>query len=117
MEMLVNKKYVLTKIDKKALKIFGFRRYSKYFGDEKENYYSLRFPILKYFKSTTVEGEIIVNLDDGSVKINAYNYGTNGFYPPFYQEKCNKVYETIIKKINSKFYEIFDKVGIKQITV
>ena len=114
--MLVKNKYVLTKIDKKALKNFGFRHHNRYFDDEKENFYSLRFPVLKYLKTTTIEGEIIVNTADGSVKLNAYNYGTNGFYPPFYHEECRKVYEPIIKKINSKFCEVFDNIGIKKIT-
>lgn len=114
MEMLIKNKYAIKKIDKKAMKEHGFR-YNKKISNEEDIYYSLRFPLLKYLKSITVEGEIAVNMVDGSVQLNAYTYKTDGFYPPFYQSDCSNVYQPIVEKINNKFYEIFNNIGIKKI--
>lgn len=115
MEMLIKNNYVLNNVNKRELKKIGFRHHSKYFNDEENVYYSMRFPVLKYLKSTTIEGEIIINSCDGTVKLNAYNSGTDGFYPPFYHEECTKVYKPIMEKINVNFYEMFNKIGIKKI--
>lgn len=113
MEMLINKKYYMPNTDKINLKKFGFRNNGKLGGDCE--YYYLRFPLLKYLKSTTVEGEIIVNSNDGSVELNAYSYGTNSYYHPFYQNEYNEVYALIMTDISKKFNKMFDKIGIKEV--
>ena len=112
MEMLISKEYVLPYPNKKELKRNGFR-HNKLMSDSEGDFYSIRFPVLQYHKTTTVDGEIIIDMNSGSVKINAYNYGTNGCYPPFYKKDCSKVYEPIIKKINKEFNSMFRKIGIK----
>ncbi len=113
MEMLISKEYILPNPNKKELKSNGFR-HNKLIGDSEGDFYSIRFPVLQYHKTTTVDGEIIIDLNSGNVKINAYSYGTNGCYPPFYQKNCSKVYEPIIKKINASFHTMFRKIGIKK---
>ncbi len=113
MEMLIRNTYYLPDANKKSLTKLGFRHNKKVNSNDEECYYSLRFPLLEYLKSITVEGEIIVNLSDGSVELNAYNYGTNSYYPPFYQNECIEVYRIIMEDICRKFYEEFDRIGIK----
>ena len=83
-------------------------------SDYECDFYSIRFPVLEYLKSTTVEGEIIVDMETGYIRINAYNYGTKNCYPPFYQE-CSKVYKPIIEKIHKAFDVMFSKIGIKKV--
>ena len=114
MEMLVNNTYILNAPNKKKLKEFGFRYNKKLSGDD-GNYYSLRFPTLRYHNSTTVDGEIIVDMNNGDIRLNAYSYGTNGYYPPFYQNDCSDVYKPIIKKINKAFVNMLEKVGIQKV--
>lgn len=112
MESLVTKQYVIPDVDKRKLKKLGFKKNEKISNVDNE-FYCLRFPLLQYLKSTTVEGEIIINLSDGSVRLNAYSYGTNSYYPPFYQTEYNEVYSIIMEDINQKFAEKFKEIGIK----
>lgn len=111
MEMLISKEYVLPNPNKNELKNYGLH-YNKLMSDSECDFYSIRFPALQYHKTTTVDGEIIINMNSGNVKINAYNYGTDNYYPPFYKKDCSKVYEPIIKKINKGFNTMFRKIGI-----
>jgi len=113
MEMLINKEYVLPNPSKKELKKHGFR-HNKFMSDSEGDFYSIRFPVLQYHKTTTIDGEIIIDLNSGDIKINAYNYGTNSCYSPFYQNACSKVYEPVIKKINKEFNKMFSKLGINR---
>lgn len=111
MEMIAYEKYILMNLDKSKLKKNGFH-YNRYISDSDCDYYSLKFPVLQYNKSTTVDGEIIADMKTGEIRVNAYNYGTKNYYPPFYRKECSEVYEPIIKKINNAFYNMFNKIGI-----
>lgn len=111
MEMIAHEKYILMSLDRKKLKKNGFH-YNGHISDSDCDFYSIKFPVLQYNNSTTVDGEIIVDMSTGEIKVNVYNYGTKNFYPPFYREKCSEVYEPIIKKINNAFYNMFNKVGV-----
>ena len=113
MEMLIRNDYILKNPDRKKLKEYGFH-YNRDMSDSDGDFYSIRFPVLQYLKSTTVDGEIVVDINSGAVKLNAYSYGTKGCYPPFYQE-CTEVYKPIIKKINDSFIAMFKKIGIKKV--
>lgn len=114
MEMLVHDNYILQNPDRKELKEHGFR-YNREMSESGEEFYSLRFPVLQYHKSTTVEGEIIIDMDSGNIRVNAYNYGTKSCYPPFYNTVCNEVYRVMIEKINKAFSDIFNEVGIRKV--
>lgn len=113
MEMLVHNNYILKNPDRKKLKEYGFH-YNKRMSDSDRDFYSLKFPVLQYSGKTTVNGEIIIDMNLGAVRLNTYNYGTDSCYAPFYQE-CSKVYEPIIEKINNAFNEMFNKIGIKKV--
>lgn len=114
MEMLVHSNYIMLNPDRGKLKEQGFR-YNRVMSDAEEDFFSLRFPALQYNNSTTVEGEIIVDLKSGNVRIEAYSYGTRSNYPPFYQLVCSDVYEPIITKINQAFQRMFQKLGIEKV--
>lgn len=114
MEMLVHYNYIVKNPDRKELREHGFR-YNKKMSDSEGEFYSFRFPVLQYAKSTTVEGEIVIDLNSGEVDVNAYSYGTKGYYPPFYQIECGEVYRPIIEKINKAFIQVFKKIGVKKV--
>ena len=113
MEMLIYNKYILKNPDRKKLKELGFH-YNKRMSDSDVEFYSVKFPVLQYSGKTTVDGEIIIDMNSGEVRLNTYSYGTDSCYAPFYQ-KCNKVYEPIIEKINNAFNEMFNKIKIKKV--
>ena len=112
MEMLIRNNYIMSKPNKKKLKENGFR-YNKQMSDSDCDYYSIRFPCIQYNQNITIEGEIIVNLNSGKIKLNAYDCNKKGCYSPFYLGS-NKVYEPIMSKINNVFLTIFSKFGIQK---
>lgn len=114
MKMIAHKKYVLQNPNKRELKKHGFR-HNKEMSDSEGDFYSLKFPVLQYHNVTTVEGEIVIDLNTGDIRINAYNYGQKEYYSPFYCTECSEVYEPIMKKINNQFQVVFHKLGITEI--
>ena len=88
----------------------GFR-YNKVMSDEVD-VYSLRFPVYKYKKYTTLECELDVILQTGEIIINVFNYGTNDGYTPFY---CHEYGRTkILDTINSVIKEQLKKIGAEE---
>ena len=79
----------------------GFH-YNKLMSDDTNECYSIRFPVLKYNKITTVECELTVELQTGNVLINIFNCGTNDPYIPYYNSEygCYKTLETIENAIS-----------------
>lgn len=114
MGTLVMKEYFMPDVDESKLKKLGFR-ISNRVGDAKESYFYLRFPLVKYLDTTTVEGEIMVNANNGSIRLNSYSSGTNNYYHPFYHAEDNEVYALVVKNINNTFLKKLDKLGIKEI--
>ena len=112
MEMLIRNNYIMSKPNKKKLKENGFR-YNKQMSDSDCDYYSIRFPCIQYNQNTTIEGEIIVNLDTGKIKLNTYDYNKKGCYSPFYLES-NKIYDPIMSRINNVFLSMFSKFSIQK---
>ena len=89
----------------------GFH-YNKLMSDETD-IYSLRFPVHRYKKYTTLECELIVELQTGEISINVFNYGTNERYAPFYHLEYGK-YE-ILEVINKNIEEQLKKIGAKEV--
>ena len=89
----------------------GFH-YNKLMSDETD-IYSLRFPVHKYKKYTTLEAEIIVELQSGDVIVNVFNYGTNERYSPFYVQDYGR-YE-ILGSINKAINEQLKRIGAKEV--
>lgn len=98
------------KATKQELYDKGFR-FNKFMSTDEVSYYSIRFPVLKYNKATTVEGEITTELETGNVHINVYNFGTNDIYVPYYNSEYGK-YDTL-DIINSAIQKQLGKLGIR----
>ena len=71
----------------------GFR-YNSVMSDTEIECYSIRFPVLKYNKHTTLECELTVELQTGNVIIDVFNYRSRDQYTPYYHVECGR-YETL----------------------
>ena len=90
----------------------GFH-YNKLMSDMDSYFYSLRFPVLKYKKTPTLECELSVELQTGDVIINVFNYGTCDIYPPFYNNEYGK-FETL-DVIHSAIKTQLKRIGVKEV--
>lgn len=99
------------KLTKDELYSKGFH-YNKLMSDDVTDYYSLRFPVLKYKKMTTLECELTVELQTGAVVLNVFNYGTNDIYVPYYNNQYGQ-YETL-DIINAAIKTQMKKFGAKE---
>lgn len=107
-------KYYKQNISKEWLVTNGFR-YNKNLSDEETSVYTYRFPVFKYEKMIVLECELNIALEDGEVKLNVYDYGTNDKYAPFYYCEYGD-YNQMLKVINDKIKYMLGKLEIKEIT-
>lgn len=98
------------KATKQELYDKGFH-FNKFMSTDEASCYSIRFPVLKYNKATTVECEITVELENGKVHVNVYNFGTNDVYTPYYYNEYGK-YDTL-DIINTAIQKQLGKLGIR----
>ena len=89
----------------------GFH-YNKLMSDETD-FYSMRFPVHKYKKTTTLECELAVELQTGNITINIFNYGTNEIYTPFYNLEYGRY--AILDSINKAIEDQLKKIGAKEV--
>ena len=89
----------------------GFH-YNKLMSDDNVEFYSMRFPVMKYKNTPTLECELTVELQTGQVQINVFNYGTNDVYAPYYSSEYGK-YETL-DKIDEVIKTRLKKLGAKE---
>ena len=89
----------------------GFR-YNSLMSDMETDCYSIRFPVLKYKKHTTLECELTVELQTGNVIINVFNYKTRDQYVPYYYVECGR-YDTL-EVIQKEINRYIKKLGIKE---
>ena len=90
----------------------GFR-YNSIASDMETDCYSIRFPVLKYNKNTTLECELTVELQTGNVIINVFNYRTRDQYTPYYYVEYG-IYDTL-KQIQKEINKYINKLGIKEV--
>ena len=83
MDKLADHTYIKSNATKQWLLSHGFR-YNRSLSDDESEVYTYRFPVYKYEKFTTLEGEFCIVLGNDEVKINVYDYGTSDRYAPFY---------------------------------
>ena len=102
--------YVL-KATKDELYKKGFH-YNKMMSDDVTDCYSLRFPVHKYKKFTTLECEIVVELQTGNVITNVFNYGTNDIYAPYYYNEYGNY--PILDKIKHAIKVQMKRLGVKE---
>lgn len=103
--------YYKQNISKEWLMENGFK-YSKSLSDEETHVYTYRFPVFKYERMTVLECELNVSSEDGEVKINVYDYGTNDKYAPFYYCEYGD-YDKMLKIIWEKINAVFRKLQIE----
>lgn len=89
----------------------GFR-YNSIMSDIETDCYSIRFPVLKYKKQTTLECELTIELQTGNVIINVFNYRTRDQYAPYYYVEYGK-YDTL-ETIHNEINKYINKFGIKE---
>ena len=90
----------------------GFR-YNKLMSEEGSDFFTLRFPVLKYKKTTTLECEMSVELQTGDIVMNIFNSGTNDIYAPYYNRKYGE-YETI-DSIDRSIELQLKRIGAKEV--
>lgn len=90
----------------------GFH-YNKLMSDSEIDCYSIRFPVLKYEKITTVECELTVELQTGNVIINVFNYGTNDLYAPYYHHEFGR-YKTV-EEIQNAISTYAKSIGLNEV--
>ena len=88
----------------------GFH-YNKLLSDNQSEFYSLRFPVLKYKNISTLECEITVEMQTGKLLINVYKAGTNDNYIPFYDHEYGRY--PILNGINDNITKQLKKLGAK----
>lgn len=108
----MQEKYYKKNISKEWLSINGFR-YCKKLSDEKTNIYTYRFPVFKYEKMIVLECELDICIEDGEVKLNVYDYGTNDKYAPFYYCEYGN-YDKMLKIIWDKIDYTINKLQIER---
>lgn len=105
----MDKKYYIKDFSKKHLLEVGF---NCVFSDEDKNYFIYRFPIIKSYKRTTIEGVILINSDSGEIILDVIDTNNNNLYTPFYIIEYGR-YDTILKNINNEINKTLRKLGIK----
>lgn len=112
MECIKSNTYKMKNHYVKTLKEFGFY-YNREISDSENKYYSIRFPVLKYNKYTSVVGEINVNSADGKIIINVYDPKGKP-YVPFYNNEYGN-FNDILSIINKNIIRYLKKYKIKKV--
>lgn len=105
-------KYYKQNISKEWLVENGFK-YSKSLSDEETHVYTYRFPVFKYKRMTVLECELNIALEDGEVKLNVYDYGTNDKFAAFYYCEYGN-YDKMLKIIWNKIEYMLGKLQIER---
>lgn len=88
------------------------RKNDFHYNHEAEAYF-IRFPVHKYKKVVTLEGEIVVDPETGGIKIDVFMPNSRDFYPPFYDSKHGN-HTPIMREIEKTVNKKFRKYGIRK---
>lgn len=113
MDKLAGATYIKPNATKQWLLSHGFR-YNRQLSDDDSEVYTYRFPVYKYEKFTTLEGEFYIVLGDDEVKINVYDYGTSDRYAPFYYCEYGN-YDAILRIIWRNIEKQLNNFEIKKV--
>lgn len=105
-------KYYKQNISKEWLTSNGFK-YRKSLSDEETNIYTYRFPVFKYKRMTVLECELNISLEDGEVKLNVFDYGTNDKFAAFYYCEYGN-YDKMLQIIWNKIEYMLGKLQIER---
>lgn len=112
MKDILKYKYKMRDHSASNLKLLGFR-YNKFFSNKERQYYSIRFPVIKYNSDTNIEGEIIIDAVTGNVILNVYDLKGNP-YPPFYNHEYGN-YDDLLKIIYRNIQHKMRECKIKKV--
>lgn len=104
-----DRKYIKRNVTKEWLK----KHKMIYCFDTEETIYNYCFPIIKYKKTTILEGIVCINISDGSILLYVRDLQNNSDYNPFYGAAYGN-YKPILEKINKSFIKEFKKLGIEE---
>lgn len=103
--------YILKNHTIANLKALGFRRYSA-MCDEDSSYYIYRFPVNKYLGTTTLEGELKVDSNTGSIRMDIYDMDHDLFIM-FYND-CTESNKNFLLEIRGIILKEFKNLGIEK---
>lgn len=87
--------------------------YNRIYSNGDSVAYTYRFPVYKYGCCITLDGEIVIFLDNkGEVKLNVYDANTRNKYAPFYYNEYGN-FSVILDVITSNFKKQLKKFDIK----
>ena len=106
MELLINNTYKMTKHDEKNLYSLGFKPVTA-------DLFMNTFSVYKYKKISVLLCSVIVDKEDGTVRINVSDNNGNA-YSPFYDNTYGNAVP-VLNKINYKINCELKKLGIKKV--
>lgn len=113
MGKFLSNSYKKDNVDRQWLKQNDFR-YSRTYSDSESDAYLRRFPVYKYGSYCTLEGEVLIYVETGEVKINVYESGTNDIYAPFYHVEYGN-YDSLLKIIDKYIYAELKRLNIRKV--
>lgn len=104
--------YRMKRYSSKSLLGLGFKnKYNMASGSCK--YYSIKFPVVKYNEMASIDGEIVVDSENGDTYVNVYGLMDEP-YAPFYDSRITG-YKDILDIINRNIRKKMKKLGVKKI--
>lgn len=99
------------KLNSKWLENNNFR-WSKIHSDSESDVYIYRFIAWRYGTAGVLEGEIMVDCKDGSIRLGCYDYGTRYCYASWYCREYGT--STVVEEIDKKMLKELERLGIKE---
>lgn len=111
--IMTTDRYKLRNPTKQNLVSLGYRYYRT--TDDNRSLYLYRFPAYKYKKYTTIECEVVTELNTGYTNINIYEKKNMSAYPPFYSVESRKQYgREFLDSIENRIVKEFAKLNITE---
>ena len=111
MKTKIRNEYRMKRHSPKNLLELGFNnKYNMASGSCK--YYSIKFPVVKYNEMASINGEIVVDSENGDTYVNVYGLMDEP-YAPFYDSRTTG-YEDILDIINRNIRKKMKELGVKK---
>ena len=109
--IMATDRYKLRNPTKQNLISLGYRYYRT--TDDNRSLYIYKFPAYKYKKYTTIECEVVTELNTGYTNINIYEKKNMSAYTPFYSVELRKQYgKDFLNSIENRIVKEFAKLNI-----
>lgn len=111
MKRLIEKTLCKKNVTEKWLLDNHFRQ-NRIYSDGDLVAYTYRFPVYKYGSCVTLDGEIIIFLNNGEVRLNVFDSNTRNKYAPFYYNEYGD-FTHMLRIITRNFEKQLNKFNIK----